>query len=173
MHMANSSIARDVFITGLRNAHAMENQALSIMRPQVSRLKDYPDVEARLKEHITETEGQLKRLGDMLGSAGESSSALKDTMLSAFGTMAALGHVPAKDEVLKNSMANHAFENYEIAAYVSLIAAAKACGETSAVPLLEQTLNEEERMAKWIRDHLEKVTATYIALRAGGESASS
>lgn len=33
--MANNSEARALFITGLRNAHAMENQAISIMKPQV------------------------------------------------------------------------------------------------------------------------------------------
>lgn len=170
--MADLSTARDVFIIGLRNAHAMENQALSIMRPQVSRLEHYPDVEARLKQHITETEGQLKRIDELLGSAGASASTLKDTFLSAVGSMAALGHVPAKDEILKNAMANHAFENYEIAAYTSLIAAAHACGDTDSVPLLEQNLREEEKMAAWIKDHIGQVTTAYIALRAGGENAS-
>ena len=40
--MAENSETRSVFITGLRNAHAMENQALSIMKPQVSRIENYP-----------------------------------------------------------------------------------------------------------------------------------
>jgi hypothetical protein len=34
-NMANNREARALFITGLRNAHAMENQAISIMKPQV------------------------------------------------------------------------------------------------------------------------------------------
>ena len=170
--MAQSSHTRDVYVTGLKNAHAMENQALSIMRPQVTRLEHYPEVAARLQEHITETEGQLERLQRLLEVAGDSSSSLKDTALSALGSMAALGHVPAKDEVLKNSLANHAFENYEIAAYTSLIAAARACGDTAALPVLEHNLLEEERMAAWIRQHIGSVTETYIALLAGGERAS-
>ena len=170
--MAETTTARDVFITGLRNAHAMENPALAIMRPQVSRLEHYADVKARLQEHITETEGQLHRLDKLLHDAGTSASALKDAVLSAFGTMAALGHLPARDEILKNAFANHAFENYEIAAYTSLIAAARACGDTAAVPLLEENLQQEVRMAEWIRDHLQPVTDSYIRLRAGGENAS-
>ena len=52
----------DIFVTGLRNAHAMENQALSIMKPQVSRIENYPEVAHRLQQHITETEGQIQRL---------------------------------------------------------------------------------------------------------------
>ncbi len=37
-------------------------------------------------------------------------------MLSAGGSMAAIGHSMADDEILKNSFANFAFENFEIAA---------------------------------------------------------
>jgi len=53
---------RDIFVTGLKNAHAMESQALSIMRPQVDRIENYADIAAKLEEHITETEGQIVRL---------------------------------------------------------------------------------------------------------------
>jgi len=35
---------REVLVTGLKNAHAMENQALSIMKPQLSRIENYPEV---------------------------------------------------------------------------------------------------------------------------------
>ena len=171
--MADTTTARDVYIIGLRNAHAMESQALAIMRPQVARLEHYPDVLARLKEHIGETEGQQQRIDKLLRDGGSSPSALKDTFLSAVGSMAALGHVPAKDEILKNSMANHAFENYEIAAYTSLIAAARASGESASVPLLEENLEQEVRMAEWIRSHIGQVTETYIRLRSQGETAKS
>jgi ferritin-like metal-binding protein YciE len=45
---------RDIFVTGLRNAYAMENQALAIMKPQVSRIENYPEVAAKLEQHIRE-----------------------------------------------------------------------------------------------------------------------
>ena len=115
--MDENSEIRDIFIVGLRNAHAMENQALSIMRPQVKRIENYPEVAARLEEHIRETEGQMERLERLLESFGESTSTLKDTALSVLGSLAAMGHVVAGDEIIKNSLANFAFENYEIAAY--------------------------------------------------------
>ena len=41
---------------------------------------------------------------------------MKDSLLSAFGSMAALGHVTAGDEVLKNPFTNLVVENYEIGA---------------------------------------------------------
>ena len=169
--MPDAAAAREVFATGLKNAHAMENQALSIMKPQLERLEHYPDMATRIREHIAETEGQAQRLDRIIADAGESASSLKDTFLSTFGGMAALGHATAGDEVLKNAFANHAFENYEIAAYISLITSARACGETSAIPLLEQNLDEERRMAEWIARNLPQVTDAYLSLRGSGESA--
>jgi ferritin-like metal-binding protein YciE len=148
---------RDLFITGLRNAHAMENQALSIMRPQVARIESYPDVKRKLEQHIVETEGQITRLETILGNLGESNSGLKDLALSFTGAMAALGHTVAPDEILKNSFANFAFENFEIAAYKSLIALSAQGAPAAAVDLLTQ--------------NLEQVTLQYAALSASGETA--
>ena len=140
----------DIFVTGLRNAHAMENQALSIMKPQVSRIENYPEVAHRLQQHITETEGQIQRLEQILEGLGESRSMLKDAVLSMGGAMAAIGHTVAPDEIIKNSIANFAFENYEIAAYKSLLALANQASNSSATSLLQQTLQEELSMAEWL-----------------------
>lgn len=163
--------ARKIYLIGLKNAHAMENQALSIMRPQLERLEHYPDVQRQLDKHIGETEGQIARLDQILEQADEDASSLKDSFLSAFGSMAALGHVFAGDEVLKNSFANFAFENYEIAAYKALIATAEANGETAAAQLLQQNLEEEKAMASWLDAHLPEVTEAYLARREAGHHA--
>lgn len=170
--MTGITSARDVFVTGLKNAHAMENQALSIMRPQLERLEHYPEVAQKLDAHIRETEAQIARLDQILQTAGEGASSLKDSFLSAFGGMASLGHATAGDEILKNSMANFAFENYEIAAYLSLITSARASGEAAAVPLLEQTLEEERRMASWIEGNIASVTEAFIERASRGDKAS-
>ena len=166
-----ATTANDLFITGLKNAHAMENQALSIMKPQASRIENYPDVEAQLQKHIAETEGQIVRLDAILESLGEDKSSLKDMALSLAGTFAAVGHTVAPDEILKNSMANFAFENFEIAAYKSLIALAEASGNDAAVDDLEASLNEELDMAEWLDANIEAVTLQFAALKEAGETA--
>ncbi|RYG57978.1 MAG: ferritin-like domain-containing protein [Alphaproteobacteria bacterium] len=163
--------ATDLFITGLKNAHAMENQALAIMKPQASRIENYPDVEAQLNRHITETEGQIARLERILESQGEDKSTLKDMALSLAGTFAAVGHTVAPDEILKNSMANFAFENFEIAAYKSLIALAEASGNAAAVSDLELNLQEEIAMAEWLDGNIEAVTLKFAELKEAGETA--
>ena len=87
---------------------------------------------------------------------------MKDVGGTLIGNMAALGHMFAQDEILKNSFANFAFENYEIAAYKSLCHLAELTGNSAVVPVLEQTLQEEMNMAKWLEDHLRDVTSTYL-----------
>ena len=163
--------AYDVFLDGLRNAHAMENQALSIMQPQLGRLEHYPQVSALLDRHIRETEGQIRRLDQVLESLGESASGLKDTMLSLSGSMAAMTHSLATDEIIKNSLANFAFEHFEIAAYTALITAAEDAGHGSAIPLLQQNLDEERAMAADLQAGLPDVVRRYISLSASGERA--
>jgi ferritin-like metal-binding protein YciE len=169
--MDEASESRSVFITGLKNAHAMENQALSIMRPQLKRIENYPEVAQRLEQHIRETEGQMQRLEEILDAHGEDKSGLKDMAMSVAGGMAAIGHTPANDEILKNAMANYAFEHYEIAAYKSLLTIARSVGGSSAVPMLEQNLDEEEAMAQWLDQNLDAVTMKYLSLREAGQTA--
>ncbi|QDA37028.1 ferritin-like domain-containing protein (plasmid) [Paracoccus liaowanqingii] len=163
--------AQDIFLDGLRNAHAMEKQALSIMQPQLNRLQHYPEMSALLDQHIRETETQIGRLEQILTSLDASSSGLKDLGLSMTGSMAALSHTLAGDEILKNTFANHAFENFEIAAYVSLITTADLCGAGEATVLLQQSLDEERHMASALHDSIDAVTRRYVTLAASDDRA--
>jgi len=162
---------RAIFITGLRNAHAMESQALSIMKPQISRIENYPAVAARLEQHYRETESQIARLERILADLDDSPSTIKDWTLSAGGSMAAIGHSFAGDEILKNSFANFAFENYEIAAYKSLLVIAELGGFAFSINPLRESLREEEVMASWISDNLNAVTREFVSMSEKGEAA--
>ncbi|EPE97051.1 ferritin-like domain-containing protein [Rhizobium grahamii] len=162
---------RDIFILGLRNAHAMENQALSIMKPQLSRIENYPEVAAKLEQHIRETEGQIVRIEEILASLNEDHSTLKDIALSLSGAMAAMGHTVAGDEILKNAFANFAFENFEIAAYKSLLTVAETGGYNAGALALQANLAEELAMARWLDDNLVTLTTKFLSLREAGETA--
>lgn len=162
---------RDIFVSGLRNAHAMENQALSIMKPQVSRIENYHDVAQKLEQHIVETEGQIARIEEILAGLNENHSSLKDMALSFTGAMAAMGHTMAGDEILKNSMANFAFENFEIAAYKSLLTVAEVGGFSNAFTALQANLKEEQAMAAWLDANLASVTQRFVSLSAAGSTA--
>ncbi|NOJ46032.1 ferritin-like domain-containing protein [Bradyrhizobium archetypum] len=156
--------ARDVFVVGLRNAHAMEVQARELMERQFERLDEYPDVQAKVRDHLAETNEQLKRLEQCLEACGETSSTIKDTTSSVMANTTAMANAMAGDEILKNTFANDAFEHFEIAAYKSLLTLCSPASQESARPLLEANLQEKERMAAWLDANVGKVTQDYLAV---------
>jgi ferritin-like metal-binding protein YciE len=160
--------ARDLLVTGLRNAHGMETQARELMARQCERLGDYPAVQTRVRQHLAETIQQLHRLQQCLAACGETASAIKDTLMSALANLTAFSHAAADDEILKNTFANQAFEHYEIAAYKSLLVLCEQAGMSGLQEPLRQSLAEEQRMAAWLDEHVEEVTLSYIAKRSAG-----
>ncbi|MFC4166982.1 ferritin-like domain-containing protein [Teichococcus aestuarii] len=163
--------AQEVYIAGLRNQHGVEKQAIQLLERQVGRLENYPEMEARMRAHIAESEQQALRIEEMLASFNTSHSTVKDTVLQFMGNMAALAHAPASDEVVKNSFANYAFEHYEIASYKSLLTLAELVGHQAGLSALRQSLQEEEAMAQWIDEHLGPTTLTYVQRAAQGYTA--
>ena len=159
----SSDSARQNFIAGLQNAHAVEQQALQVMNRQVERLENYPEVEQLLRRHIQETEQQRQRLEEVMNQLSESPSTIKEAVMGFVGNMAAIAHAVAPDEIIKNMLANHALENYEIAAYKSLLIMGEAAGFNN-LSGLKQSLQEEETMARSVADLVEPVTRKYIEL---------
>ncbi|NGM20713.1 ferritin-like domain-containing protein [Roseomonas stagni] len=165
-----ASSIRDIYITGLTNAHALEAQAIQLINRQVERIENYPEMRERLRLHGEESKRQQERLAQILDGLGTSPSGLKDLGTSLMGNMAAIGHALAPDEVIKNSFANFAFEHMEIASYRSLLTMAQAAGDTGAPRLLEQSLQEEIAMARWIEDNLEATTRRYMQRETAGQT---
>lgn len=168
---AHAREIRSEFITGLVNAHALEKEAMVLMERQISRLEHYPELSQRLREHLAETHRQEDRLDELLDRFDESRSVFKDMMMQIGANVGAVAHAMADDEILKNTFASHAFENFEIAAYSSLITMAKVGGFEEAVPLLRESLAEEERMAEWLRSQVEPITRRYLELKGTAETA--
>ena len=159
---------QSLYVTGLVNARALETQAIELLSRQVERLENYPEMEAALRAHIKESEAQRGRLDEILSSMGESNSSVKDFVTGLMGNMAALAHAPMQDEVLKNHMANYAFEHFEIASYKSLLVFADMVGDTKSPTALTQSLREEERMAQWVEDNIDATVRTFATRAAQG-----
>jgi ferritin-like metal-binding protein YciE len=170
MDMTNETL-RSEFVTGLRNAHGLEAQAATLIDRQLERLTNYPQMSDELRRHRAETQQQKARLDKILSQYDASTSAIKEAAMSFMGNMAAITHSMADDEILKNTFANLAFENFEIASYKSLIAMARRIGDQSAVAILQETLREEQRMATWIEQNVEHVTDRYLELKISGQKA--
>lgn len=113
-----------------------------------------PEMLARVKEHIGETEEQIERLRRAFASVGEKAKAEKCD--------AAIGLKEEHDSFKKEEKPSKAMleafdlgnslrvEHYEIAGYRSAIAVATALGERECVALLSESLREEEAMATFI-----------------------
>jgi ferritin-like metal-binding protein YciE len=166
-----STTPREIYITALKNTHALEMQALQIMERQVERLERYPEMADALRKHIDETHGQRQRLEAALHSLNETHSVIKEGFLGFVGNMMALGHTPAQDEILKNTYSNHAFENFEIASYTSLLEIGDAAGLQAHHSGLRQSLEEEKAMAQRVHDLIVPTTRRYVELTASGEKA--
>jgi ferritin-like metal-binding protein YciE len=167
--MPNST--RDILIVGLRDAYALEGQALSTMRTVHDRLENYPQLKAALAEHIAETERQQSLVEQCLGQLGEQPSALKEMATRLMANVQGMAHMLAGDEILKNLFALYAFEHFEQASYRSLIAMAGDVGETRIVETCRQILAQEEAAGKKIGSMIEDITRTYVRLESAGASA--
>jgi len=163
--------ARETYLAGLRNQHAVENQAIELLERQVGRLENYPEMEARMRQHIEESQEQARRLEELLAEHDTSHSTVKDTVMSLVGNVAAIGHSMASDEVIKNTFANFAFEHYEIASYSALITMSELAGHSAGRRALEASLREERNMAAWIADHLDATVRRFVQRSAAGQTA--
>ncbi|MDX6751679.1 ferritin-like domain-containing protein [Geminicoccaceae bacterium 1502E] len=154
--------ARDRLVQWLKDAHAMERQAETMLDSQASRLEHYPELRQRLRQHLDETRSQAGRLEECLVSLGADSSGAKDAMGRLTAMAQGIGGMFAGDEVVKGAMAGYTFEHFEISAYMALVATAEVCGEARIASVCRDILREEEAMAEWLHAHLPEVTRTYL-----------
>ena len=164
--MAGSSKVMDVYLTGLRNQHAVETQAIGTIQNELSYMEDYPDLHARMKTDKQRSETQAARLDDLLARHGSSKSTAKEAVVGAVATVAGFAHVGANDDVVKNVLAAIGYKAYEIASYKALIALAEAAGADQDKGVLEQSMQEEQEMGDWLGSHLPALVHAYLAQKA-------
>ena len=163
---------RDTLIVGLRNAYALEGQALSTMENVHSRLENYPELKTGVAQHIEETRRQQQMVEQCLNRFGEEPSSLKEAAMKLAGNLQAMMHGMASDEVLKNLFALYAFEHFEIASYKSLIAMAQECGESEVSRTCGEILGQEQAAAQKLEALIEPISRTYLQREAADMAAS-
>lgn len=154
---------REWLVQWVRDAHAMEEQAKTMLTAQAKRLEHYPELRARIEHHIQETEQQAQRLEHYLADTGESNSTLKDMSgkMMAFGQ--AFTGMFAGDEVMKGALAGYTFEHLEIASYTMLVNAAEELGDMELRQICAKNLSEEKAMASWLEEHSGILTSQFLA----------
>ncbi len=166
---ATDETVQAIYVTALRNTHALEKQAAQMIQRQIERYESYPELTQALRLHKSETDQQVTRLADLLHGHGEDRSLLKDVVTQTVGNVAALVHSVTGDEVLKNLYTDYSVETFEIAAYTSLIALAEAAGHDRDAEALRLSLKEEERMAEAVFGQIVPVTKGFVGREVRGE----
>ena len=164
--MADSNTVMDVYLTGLRNQHLVETQAIGTIQNEMSYMEAYPDLLAKMKTDKQRSETQAARLDDLLARHGSSKSIAKEAIVGAVATVAGFAHIGANDDVLKNVLAAIGYKAYEIASYKALIALAEAAGADQDKGALEQSMKEEQEMGDWLGSHLPDLVRAYLAHKA-------
>ena len=142
----------------LRDAHAMEKQAESMLESMASRIDNYPDLRARIEQHVNETKHQITVLEEILDRNDISRSVIKDSMSKMAALGQSIGGMFPSDEIVKGSISGYVFEQFEIACYTSLLAAA----DTASIPAIESILEEERQMADWLLQHIPQTTEQFL-----------
>jgi len=163
--------ARESLAIWLRDAHAMETQAESLLEAQIDRLENYPEALPRLRSHLEETRQHKALVEECLTSLGEDASVFKDTAMKASANIQGMFHAMAGDEILKNALANAAFEQFEAASYRILVTAAEKAGEVKIARTCELIMEQEISMADWAWGQLQPLTEKYLSLEAVGGQA--
>ena len=79
-------MSRENLTTWLRDAYAMENQAIELLEQQVSRLEHYPELRAKVSSHLDESHRQAERVESCLHQLGTDTSGLKTAIGKMVGT---------------------------------------------------------------------------------------
>ena len=152
----------ETFMSWLRDAHAMEEQAEQVLSSLARRIENYPDLKAQIERHLEVTRSQAERIRRCIERRKGAPSAIKSTVAKMLGVAQGLSGLFVGDEVVKGLLATYTFEHMEIASYKILIAAAEKLGDVETKRVLEEIVREEEEMAKWLEARLSPITLQYL-----------
>jgi ferritin-like metal-binding protein YciE len=137
---------RKMMVAQLRDAHSAERQALRAM-PRLMKKATAPALKEALQQHVEQTEGQVERLEEALerlgGKPGRvTCEGMRGLIEEAQGELEEHDKGEMLDVVIV--AAQQRIEHYEIAAYGTMVALARAAGEAEVAELLDRTLQEEK-----------------------------
>ena len=162
MSATTNTKAMDLYVTGLRNQHAIETQAIGTLQNEIPRTTAYPELHAHMQQDKDSSEQQAARLDQILAKHDTKKSVLKEAVSGAVATVAGFAHAPAGDDVLKNVLAAIGFKAYEIGSYKALVALAQAAGANDDVSFLETSMKEEQEMGDWLGTNLPNIVQMYL-----------
>jgi ferritin-like metal-binding protein YciE len=157
---------RDKLTTYIQDAYAMENQIVETLEKHAGQAKDFPDIQARIRQHLDATKEHRARMEDRLRAHGQSPSKVKGALTGLMGNMAGIASGVQADRLAMDARDEYVIEHLEIASYALLIATARACGDEDTVRAAEANLRDEVAMQRWLLEHLPQTAL--LSLRQDG-----
>lgn len=159
-------MAKDLLLAWLNDAYAMEQALLPVLEQHAKDAEGgwAPEASTRIREHIEETRKQIARLDLCFKKLGTTPSTVKSTLGSLMGSAQSLMTSMFSDKAVKNTLVDAGIENFEIAAYRALIAAAREAGDDEIATLCEDSMHEERMMATWLEDQIPAVVRTAMGV---------
>ena len=138
--------AQDFFVDELKDIYSAEKQAIRAY-PKLAKAVSSPQLKEALQTHLEETKGQVERLDQVFEilekrSSGKTCEAMKGLVEETSEALEEIEKGPILDAAL--IACGQRMEHYEIAAYGTVAALAKAMGQEEIAQLLSQTLEEEK-----------------------------
>jgi ferritin-like metal-binding protein YciE len=148
--MAATGTLHDAFIDELRDTYDAERQLTKALA-KLAKAASSPDLQNAFETHLEETKGQIERLEEVFASVEEKP---KGKHCDGIAGIIEEGKSIMEEDFDEGTMdacliaAGQRAEHYEMAAYGTLVAWAKAMGHTEAAGLLQQNLDEEKAADK-------------------------
>jgi len=144
--MAESGTLHDAFLDELRDAYDAEKQLIKAL-PKMARAANSPDLRQAFESHLEETRGQITRLDQVFATLDEKVSGKHCDGIAGIIEEGKTAMEAEFDEATMDACliaGGQRAEHYEMAAYGTLVAWARAMGHTKAADLLQETLDEEK-----------------------------
>lgn len=144
--MAETGTLHDAFIDELRDTYDAERQLLKAL-PKLAKASSSPELRAAFESHLEETRGQVERLEQVFASLDEK---VRGKHCDGIAGIIEEGKNILEEDFDETTMdacliaAGQRAEHYEMAAYGTLVAWARAMGHDEAADLLQETLDEEK-----------------------------
>jgi ferritin-like metal-binding protein YciE len=158
----------ELYVAWLKDAYAMEEALIPNLENHAKDASDFPQIQTRIQQHLEETRRHAELVRGCLERMGEKPSATKVTLGKIMGTVGGMGTGAAKDELVKNFLADYAAEHQEIASYMALIVAAQDLGDQQTAQVCQQILQDEQSMARDIEANLPMVVQETLHLQQAG-----
>ena len=136
---------RDLFIDELKDLYNAENQLVKAL-PKMAKAASSAELRQAFHSHLTETKTHVERLEQIFTAFDASPNGKKcKAMEGLVEEGSEMIHEDAEPEVMDAGLiaAAQRVEHYEMAGYGCVRTYAQLLGETKAVGLLQQTLDEE------------------------------